>query len=678
MAYQRWWKTIRDQQGNAVNGAYCAVYNGGTGTLATIYDPNTDDSAPGNLANPFVTGPNGVFGFMAVDGLYDIKVSGGSLPSQQYRALLNASNSAQSPSVISSSDFGTVSDGAGASGASISAASAALVMASNTFSVNDIGKAIKVPGAGAAAADLVTTIAGYTDPKNVTLADDAGTTVSSVAVYWGTDNGPALNLALAYAAANGADLLIPKGIYLINSTPYLSSTLDRSISVRGYGATFILAGAVSGFKVSHSFAPNRVTVFGLKVFQYQNQSGEAGFDASDALHTVFRDCVVQADGSSAAFLPYKIKGTSSGGSYWSGLDTCTFRILASTSPSIAVQIQGYSNATFVKRCSLFGVSGSTTLIRLVANGGGDTYTPNAVVIEGNWFENFGDAVQIDGTGGASLPIGTIVQRNRFENGTNAISLVGTVQPTVPPRIADNYYGAPLTNKIYNPNNLYYIHNWVDSAGVGFVDQGNVNQIAKQVQGLKVQAPTGSATVLYVSRNSGSNGYISFYYAAAAKERWRLLHANDSESGSNVGSSLRVQAMDDSGVAIDTPVDLLRAPAGAITLGGTTNRPVVHKAHTCYTGKAFTANGATTTFTYPANTRYQYITTSAASLATTLPATSAALDGMVITFVAGAAVATATWVAGTGGATIVGAPADLVANTPVRMIYHHATTSWYPY
>jgi len=96
------------------------------------------------------------------------------------------------------------------------------------------------------------------------------------------------------------------------------------------------------------------------------------------------------------------------------------------------------------------------------------------------------------------------------------------------------------------------------------------------------------------------------------------------------------------------------------------------------GKAFTANGATTTFTYPVDKTYQYITTSAASLATTLPDTTAAKDGLIITLVAGSAVATATWVAGTGGATIVGAPAALVANTPVRMIYHHATTSWYPY
>jgi hypothetical protein len=132
------------------------------------------------------------------------------------------------------------------------------------------------------------------------------------------------------------------------------------------------------------------------------------------------------------------------------------------------------------------------------------------------------------------------------------------------------------------------------------------------------------------------------------------------------------------VAADSPVTVNQGVAGSIDLGGANKRAVNTQGHARYTGKAFTANGATTTFTYPVNTRYQYITTSAVSLNTTLPATSAALDGMVITFVAGSAVVAATWTAGTGGATIVGAPAALVANTPVRFIYHHATTSWYPY
>lgn len=114
-------------------------------------------------------------------------------------------------------------------------------------------------------------------------------------------------------------------------------------------------------------------------------------------------------------------------------------------------------------------------------------------------------------------------------------------------------------------------------------------------------------------------------------------------------------------------------AGDLYVGASVNGQTVR-----ITGKAFTANGSTTTFTYPASKSYQYITTSAASLATTLPATGASVDGLVIVYVAGSAVGTATWVAGTGGATIVGAPAALSANVPVRLIYHHATTSWYPF
>lgn len=91
MAYQRWWKTIRDQQGNAINGASCAVYTAGTATLATVLDPNSPDQSPSYLANPFVTGPTGIFGFMAQDGEYDVVVSGGSVATQQYRVTLNAS-----------------------------------------------------------------------------------------------------------------------------------------------------------------------------------------------------------------------------------------------------------------------------------------------------------------------------------------------------------------------------------------------------------------------------------------------------------------------------------------------------------------------------------------------------------------------------------------------------------
>lgn len=163
-----------------------------------------------------------------------------------------------------------------------------------------------------------------------------------------------------------------------------------------------------------------------------------------------------------------------------------------------------------------------------------------------------------------------------------------------------------------------------------------------------------------------------------------LYIRDESGGVNAhdwditatGNMLLIRADNDAHNNVSNFLVVTRS--GFSVTGATFYCPIIFTKPFQVQAKAFTANGATTTFTYPANTQYQYITTSAASLATTLPATSAALDGMVITLVAGSSVATATWVAGTGGATIVGAPAALVANTPVRMIYHHATTSWYPY
>lgn len=91
-------------------------------------------------------------------------------------------------------------------------------------------------------------------------------------------------------------------------------------------------------------------------------------------------------------------------------------------------------------------------------------------------------------------------------------------------------------------------------------------------------------------------------------------------------------------------------------------------------KVVVNNGATTTYTVPAGASYVNITTSAASLAFTFPAAAAAIDGLEVTINPSASVATATWAS--TGATFVGAPAALTANTSVKFIYDHATTKWY--
>lgn len=87
------------------------------------------------------------------------------------------------------------------------------------------------------------------------------------------------------------------------------------------------------------------------------------------------------------------------------------------------------------------------------------------------------------------------------------------------------------------------------------------------------------------------------------------------------------------------------------------------------------NAALTTYTIPAASSYIYVTSSAASLAITYPAASVAIDGLMISIVLAAGMLTTTYIS--TGATFVGAPTTLVANTPLRMIYHHATLQWLP-
>lgn len=69
--------------------------------------------------------------------------------------------------------------------AAITTGTAALTITPSDFVAADAGSAIIVAGAGAAGADLVTTILTYTSATAVTLAANAGTTVTGARCAWG-------------------------------------------------------------------------------------------------------------------------------------------------------------------------------------------------------------------------------------------------------------------------------------------------------------------------------------------------------------------------------------------------------------------------------------------------------------------------------------------------------------
>ena len=75
-----------------------------------------------------------------------------------------------------------------------------------------------------------------------------------------------------------------------------------------------------------------------------------------------------------------------------------------------------------------------------------------------------------------------------------------------------------------------------------------------------------------------------------------------------------------------------------------------------------------------STNTYFTGTNGASFAITFPAANSNLNGIKYTVMSTAARATTTWIS--TGATFVGAPTALVANTPVCFQYNHSDLKWY--
>ena len=115
---------------------------------------------------------------------------------------------------------------------------------------------------------------------------------------------------------------------------------------------------------------------------------------------------------------------------------------------------------------------------------------------------------------------------------------------------------------------------------------------------------------------------------------------------------------------------------AVSLLGQNPNPVFNTVQaTGYsnTGTTVTATNALTAVTL--TTQNTYLTgTTGVSFAITLPAASSYIDGQKFVIMSTAARAVTTWIS--TGATFVGVPAALIANTPVCVHYNHASLVWY--
>lgn len=119
---------------------------------------------------------------------------------------------------VRSPRYGVKADGVSAADGAITTGTANFASTTATFTGADVGKIIRVSGAGAGGSLLSTTILTYTDAHHVVLAASAGTSVSAALFTYGTDDTANFNAALSDVdPANGiTDVYVPDGVYLIN------------------------------------------------------------------------------------------------------------------------------------------------------------------------------------------------------------------------------------------------------------------------------------------------------------------------------------------------------------------------------------------------------------------------------------------------------------------------------
>lgn len=152
----------------------------------------------------------------------------------------------------------------GASGDGDTTTTGSITSGSNTLTVASastwkVGHGILVAGAGAASADLTTTVTAI-DGVTFTLEDAASTTVAGAAVYHDD------TVAFATAILNNGNINLPEGVFILSSSIYLiADTINLTYHLKGSGKQTILKpyGLVDEymFKLNEDSNGNKVLSF---------------------------------------------------------------------------------------------------------------------------------------------------------------------------------------------------------------------------------------------------------------------------------------------------------------------------------------------------------------------------------------------------------------------------------
>jgi hypothetical protein len=290
-------------------------------------------------------------------------------------------------------------------------------------------------------------------------ADSTGATDSSVAVQTAIDSVETL----------GGSIVFPPGQYLFTSQVTINRTFapsgsnfvgERNLIVSGYGAEIRTTGAITAFDVKGGWLPNHnCLIEGFTIYHRNNTQAVGGIRMIGAgLVTCREVSVVVSNSLPAEYAAFSMENATPAdantGCFWNIIDQCSVRPWTGAEGNCAygVKLMGAANATTLRNNTF---SGSNTHVILMAHPG-QTYAPNSVNIDGNFFEGPTTATAISLVS-SSTPYhisGCRITNNRFESLNTAVTLTGTgTTVQLPTYMSGNYADVSVTNYVVNTLNI---------------------------------------------------------------------------------------------------------------------------------------------------------------------------------------------------------------------------------
>lgn len=159
-----------------------------------------------------------------------------------YTGGVSQTQSAYNAQRISVLDFGAKGDTVTLFDGAINSTSTAFTSAAATFSFADIGKVIRILGAGTAGGLLETTISGFTSANAVTTTAPAATTVTGAKAFYGSDDTLAIQAAVNTMAVGASPrargcIDLPNRVFI--TTAAISVPAFTNVCISGAGASLI-------------------------------------------------------------------------------------------------------------------------------------------------------------------------------------------------------------------------------------------------------------------------------------------------------------------------------------------------------------------------------------------------------------------------------------------------------